>query len=69
MSEDLHHVLRQQLQDFDAGWSIGSFGTIGEFHQRPSDVLEQDDPDRLSGVVALIRFVAYLLGVVPSEVS
>lgn len=50
MSEDIHNMLQQQLQDIDAGWSIGSFGAIGEFHQRPSDVLAQDDPDRLTRV-------------------
>jgi len=50
MNDNLHHVLQQQLRDIDAGWSIGSFGAIGEFHQRASDVLAQDDPDRLTRV-------------------
>ena len=50
MSEDLRLVLQQQLQDIDAGWSIGSFGAIGEFHQRPSDVLAKDDPEQLTRV-------------------
>ncbi|MTI44274.1 hypothetical protein JM93_03468 [Roseibium hamelinense] len=47
MSENLHHVLKLQLLDIDAGWSIGSFGAIGEFHQRPCDILSLDDPDQL----------------------
>lgn len=50
MTADLTTVLRNHLSDIDAGWSIGSFGAIGEFHQRPSDTLLVDVPERLTRV-------------------
>lgn len=43
----LHDHLSAALRDIDAGWSIGSFGAIGEFHQRPDDIRLVDDPERL----------------------
>lgn len=48
MTTDLLNLLKQQLADIDAGWSIGSFGAIGEFHQRPTDQLLVDDLDSLT---------------------
>ncbi len=47
MPSDLHSLLSAQLEDQNAGWSIGSFGAIGEFHQRPDDVLSVDRPQDL----------------------
>ncbi|MEM1044940.1 MAG: hypothetical protein AAGL24_02265 [Pseudomonadota bacterium] len=47
MPTDLHSLLSAQLADQNAGWSIGSFGAIGEFHQRPDDVLSVDKPQDL----------------------
>ncbi|MEM6461975.1 MAG: hypothetical protein AAF724_08670 [Pseudomonadota bacterium] len=47
---DLFGLLQNQLTDTDAGWSIGSFGAIGEFHQRASDIVHTDRPDRLTRV-------------------
>jgi hypothetical protein len=45
--QSLRNVLRTQLVDRDAGWSIGSFGAIGEFHQRPDDRIAVDRADNL----------------------
>ncbi len=47
MATELLKLLRTQLEDIDAGWSIGSFGAIGEFHQRPDDVLTVNDSEAL----------------------
>ena len=47
MTMDLHEVLRRHMTDLDSGWSIGSFGAIGEFHQRDNDILETDEPEQL----------------------
>ncbi|MEM9106572.1 MAG: hypothetical protein AAGC96_13045 [Pseudomonadota bacterium] len=49
-STDLFEILQSQLKDIDAGWSIGSFGAIGEFHQRRSDTLHSDSPESLTRV-------------------
>lgn len=48
MTTELLSLLRQQLTDRHAGWSIGSFGAIGEFHQRPDDQLLVDKPDQIT---------------------
>ena len=47
MTQTLIQTLQHHLIDIDAGWSIGSFGAIGEFHQRPSDTLIIDEPTEL----------------------
>lgn len=44
----LKEILLAHLCDRDAGWSIGSFGAIAEFHQRPDDRLAVDEPQDLS---------------------
>ncbi|MCV6547155.1 MAG: hypothetical protein OIF56_07725 [Cohaesibacter sp.] len=43
----LHKQLISYLSDIHTGWSIGSFGAIAEFHQRPSDQLLIDHPEKL----------------------
>lgn len=40
-------ILAERLADRDAGWSIGSFGAIAEFHQRADDELLVDRPQEL----------------------
>lgn len=44
---NLSEFIARQLKDIQAGWSIGSFGAIGEFHQRMDDHLLVDDPTQL----------------------
>lgn len=34
---DLHETLEAHLADWNAGWSIGSFGAIAGFHQDPGE--------------------------------
>jgi len=41
-------LLRTHLSDIHAGWHIGSFGAIGEFHQRKTDQLMINALDRLT---------------------
>ncbi|MEM1276595.1 MAG: hypothetical protein AAGH74_08715 [Pseudomonadota bacterium] len=41
---DLIETLTQHLQDPQAGWNIGSFGAIAEFHQDPGEVALLDEP-------------------------
>lgn len=48
MSVELLKLLQAQLDDIEAGWSIGSYGAIGEFHQRKSDDLQVDDLSELT---------------------
>lgn len=43
-------LLAERLADRDAGWSIGSFGAIAEFHQRADDELRLDRPRELCRV-------------------
>lgn len=43
---DLADVLRTHLKDPEAGWSMGTFGAIAEFHQDPAETLLVDAPDR-----------------------
>lgn len=52
MLPDLREVLQRQLADWRAGWSVGSFGAIAEFHQDPDEALEVDDPDALTRATA-----------------
>ncbi|WP_141687862.1 DUF6925 family protein [Stappia indica] len=46
----LTDILARRLADRGAGWSIGSFGAIAEFHQRPDDELRLDRPQELCRV-------------------
>lgn len=46
MTTKLKNLLKLQLRDIEAGWSIGSFGAIGEFHQRVDDDLQIDAEDQ-----------------------
>jgi len=48
MQADLFRLIQTQLADIHAGWSIGSFGAIGEFHQRDNDDLQIDNADQLT---------------------
>ncbi len=36
-------ALRVELQDWESGWSVGSFGAIGEFHQDADEKLIVDE--------------------------
>ncbi len=44
---DLADVLRTHLKDPEAGWSMGTFGAIAEFHQDPGETLIVDREDML----------------------
>lgn len=41
-------ILEAELQSWSCGWSIGSFGAIGEFHQDEGETLIVDDPANLT---------------------
>lgn len=41
---DLKQVLSDHLLDWQAGWNIGSFGAIAEFHQDAGEVAEVEAP-------------------------
>ncbi len=41
---DLRDILQTHLVDEKAGWSMGSFGAIAEFHQDKGEYLEADAP-------------------------
>lgn len=63
---DLQETLAAALRDWRAGWSVGSFGAIAEFHQDPDEPTDVDAPERLTRATArgAIR-IARLEGVVP----
>ncbi|WP_457588098.1 DUF6925 family protein [Ensifer canadensis] len=42
---ELADMLRTHLKDPEAGWSMGTFGAIAEFHQDPGETLAVDTPD------------------------
>jgi hypothetical protein len=44
----IHRVLREQLDDPDSSFSIGSFGAIAEFHRDADEPLILDDPEQLT---------------------
>lgn len=44
---DLWDVLKSHLVDQRAGWSMGSFGAVAEFHQDKGEYLEADAPAML----------------------
>lgn len=48
MSLELAQLLRRFLADWDAGWSMGSFGAIAEFHQDAAETAVVDDPGHLT---------------------
>ena len=48
----LRDVVRRLLIDPEAGWSMGSFGAIAEFHQDPGEVALVDHPDQLTRATA-----------------
>lgn len=41
---DLRDILQSHLSDEKAGWSMGSFGAVAEFHQDKGEYLEADAP-------------------------
>ena len=41
---DIRDILQSHLMDEKAGWSMGSFGAIAEFHQDKGEYLEADAP-------------------------
>ena len=45
---DLETLLRASLGDARAGWSMGSFGAIAEFHQDEGETLDVNDPEALT---------------------
>ncbi len=48
MSGCLKTLLRKAISDPEAGWSMGSFGAIAEFHQDDSDTIQRDSPEELT---------------------
>ncbi|MEM9724792.1 MAG: hypothetical protein AAF909_04930 [Pseudomonadota bacterium] len=49
---ELHETLTSALQDWRAGWSVGSFGAIAEFHQDEGEALQVDAPAALTRATA-----------------
>lgn len=45
-------TLKSELERWSSGWSVGSFGAIGEFHQDDGEVLEVSDTDNLTRATA-----------------
>ena len=52
MPLQLRDVVRRLLIDPEAGWSMGGFGAIAEFHQDPGEVALVDNPDQLTRATA-----------------
>jgi hypothetical protein len=48
MHHSLESILKTYLCDPEAGWSMGSFGAIAEFHQEPDELGVIDAPDQLT---------------------
>lgn len=46
--DDLIAILQAELQRWETGWSVGSFGAIGEFHQDAGEELIVDDAGGLT---------------------
>lgn len=63
---DLRAVLRAALADWRAGWSVGAFGAIAEFHQTQGERPQIDDPATLARATArgAVR-IERLDGVIP----
>lgn len=49
---ELRAVLRAALSDWRAGWSVGAFGAIAEFHQAQGEAPSIDDPASLTRATA-----------------
>jgi len=47
MHHSLETILKTYLCDPEAGWSMGTFGAIAEFHQDPAEPAVIDVPDQL----------------------
>lgn len=45
---DLRTLLEAELRSWTCGWSVGSFGAIGEYHQDEGERLIVDDPENLT---------------------
>jgi len=59
MSENaMHRLIADHLGDWQAGWSMGVFGALAEFHQDAGEPVTLDDRDRLTRAIArgAIRF-------------
>ncbi|MEM1198955.1 MAG: hypothetical protein AAGI06_06550 [Pseudomonadota bacterium] len=52
MSMKIDAVLSSALQDHEAGWSMGSFGALAEFHQDDGETTLVDAPDALTRATA-----------------
>lgn len=44
----LNELLARHLEDWNSGWSMGSFGAVAEFHQDEGEDLTVDDPSSLA---------------------
>lgn len=49
---ELRDLLTEAINDWRAGWSVGSFGAIAEFHQDPSEPLDVDAAAELTRATA-----------------
>lgn len=47
-ANDLERLLRRHLDDWQSGWSMGSFGAIAEFHQDEGEIAVVDEPAALT---------------------
>lgn len=58
--DQLISTLKSELERWSSGWSVGSFGAIGEFHQNEGETLEVADTDNLTRATprGAIRIVA-----------
>ncbi len=45
-------ILKSELERWSSGWSVGSFGAIGEFHQDDGETLEVSDTENLTRATA-----------------
>ena len=66
MASDLQEILCAALQDHEAGWSMGSFGAIAEFHQDQGEALLVDAPEAMTRATSrgAIRIDRGVLGAV-----
>ncbi|HRN83668.1 MAG TPA: hypothetical protein PK857_02515 [Hyphomicrobium sp.] len=46
--DKLISILKTELERWNSGWSIGSFGAIGEFHQDDGEALDVSDTENLT---------------------
>ncbi|AHB48217.1 hypothetical protein W911_07245 [Hyphomicrobium nitrativorans NL23] len=54
-------ILKSELERWNSGWSVGSFGAIGEFHQDNGEALDVSDTENLTRATArgAIRIVPH----------